>query len=131
MIVFGCGGPSINIFMQSTNDSNEMNAIQIEIFQLRNSEQFKTASRESLIRNSNETLGKDLIINSKIEKIMVPGESYEIENINITDETKFIAIVGDFYSPSKDSWKQIIKVSDVNSVIKVIIGKNFISITEQ
>ena len=128
--IAGCGGSNINILMKSTDDSNEMNAIQMKIYQLRSPEKFKLASRESLLRNINETLGEDLILNSKVEKIMIPGESYYIEDLKVTEDTKFIGIIGDFYNPAKDRWSQLIDVSEGNSDIKIIIGKNFISITE-
>ena len=125
-----CGSNSINILMKSTEDSNEMNAVQIKIYQLRSSEKFKLANRESLLRNASETLGEDLIPNSKVEKIMIPGESYNIANIDVTDETKYIGIVGDFFSPAKDKWLQLIDISEGYDDIIVIIGKNFLSVTE-
>jgi len=130
LFLLGCGSQSINILMKSTEDSNEMNAVQMKIYQLRSSEKFKLASRESLLRNADETLGEDLIPNSKIEKIMIPGETYNIENLDVTDETKFIGIVGDFFSPAKNSWSQLIDISEGQDDIKVIIGKNFLSVSE-
>ena len=88
------------------------------------------ASRESLLRNPEETLGEDLVPNSKVQKIMIPGESYEIENIDVFEKTKLIGIVGDFFSPAKDSWSQLIDITEGQDNIKVIIDKNFITVTE-
>ena len=126
----GCGNPTLNILLKSTEDSNEMNAVQMKIVQLRSAEKFKLASRESLLRNADETLGEDLIPNSKVEKIMIPGETFSLENVELTEETKFIGIFGDFFSPATDGWSQLIDVSDGKDDIKIIIGKNFLSVSE-
>jgi type VI secretion system VasD/TssJ family lipoprotein len=130
IILPGCGSPSINIMLKSTEDSNEMNAVQMKIFQLRSAEKFKLASRESMLRNADETLGEDLIPNTKIEKIMIPGESFSLENVELSEETKFIGVIGDFFSPAKDNWSQLIDVSEGKDEIKIIIGKNFLSVSE-
>jgi len=129
LIITGCGNPTVNILMKSADDSNDMNAIQIKIFQLRSSEKFKLASRESLLRNAEETLGKDLIPNSIIEKIMIPGESFYLEDLQLNDETKYIGVIGDFYQHAKNSWSQLIDISKGNDDIKITIGKNFLSVT--
>ena len=129
-LLIGCGNQTVNILMQSTSDSNEMNAVQIKIYQLKSSEKFLLANRESLLRTPEETLGEDLIPNSKVQKIMIPGEIYNIENIEVSEETKLIGIVGDFFSPAQDSWSQLIDITERQDNIKVIIGKNFLTVTE-
>ena len=126
----GCGNPTTNIMLKSTEDSNEMNAVQMKIVQLRSAEKFKLASRESLLRNPDETLGDDLIPNSKVEKIMIPGETFSLENVELSEETKYIGIFGDFFSPATDGWSQLIDVSEGKDEIKIIIGKNFLSVSE-
>lgn len=129
-ILSGCGSPSVNIFMKCTDDSNDMNAVQIKIYQLRSSDKFSLASRESLLRNTDATLGEDIIPNSKLKKIMIPGESFNLEDVKLSDGTKYIGIVGDFYSPAKDNWSQLVNVVDGKSDIKILIGKNFITVSE-
>ena len=126
----GCGNPTTNILLKSTEDSNEMNAVQMKIVQLRSAEKFKLASRESLLRNPDETLGDDLIPNSKVEKIMIPGETFSLENVELSEETKYLGIFGDFFSPATDGWSQLIDVSEGKDEIKIIIGKNFLSVSE-
>ncbi len=126
----GCGNPTTNIMLKSTEDSNEMNAVQMKIVQLRSAEKFKLASRESLLRNPDETLGDDLIPNSKVEKIMIPGETFSLENVELSEETKYIGIFGDFFSPATDGWSQLIDVSEGKDEIKIVIGKNFLSVSE-
>ena len=126
----GCGSPTTNIILKSTDDSNEMNAVQMKIVQLKSAEKFKLASRESLLRNPDETLGDDLIPNSKVEKIMIPGETFSLENVELSEETKFIGIFGDFFSPATDGWSQLIDVSEGKDEIKIVIGKNFLSVSE-
>jgi type VI secretion system VasD/TssJ family lipoprotein len=107
-----------------------MNAVQMKIVQLKSAEKFKLASRESLLRNPDETLGDDLIPNSKVEKIMIPGETFSLENVELSEETKYIGIFGDFFSPSTDGWSQLIDVSEGKDEIKITIGKNFLSVSE-
>ena len=126
----GCGSPTTNIILKSTDDSNEMNAVQMKIVQLKSAEKFKLASREALLRNPDETLGDDLIPNSKVEKIMIPGETFSLENVELSEETKYIGIFGDFFSPATDGWSQLIDVSEGKDEIKIVIGKNFLSVSE-
>ena len=126
----GCGSPTTNIILKSTDDSNEMNAVQLKIVQLKSAEKFKLASREALLRNPDETLGDDLIPNSKVEKIMIPGETFSLENVELSEETKYIGIFGDFFSPATDGWSQLIDVSEGKDEIKIVIGKNFLSVSE-
>ena len=126
----GCGSPTTNIILKSTDDSNEMNAAQMKIVQLKSAEKFKLASREALLRNPDETLGDDLIPNSKVEKIMIPGETFSLENVELSEETKYIGIFGDFFSPATDGWSQLIDVSEGKDEIKIVIGKNFLSVSE-
>ena len=95
----GCGNPTVNVLMKCTDDSNGSNAVRMKLYQLRSSEKFELSSRESLLRSTQETLGEDLIPNTKVEKIMIPGETFNIEDIELTDETKFIGVVGDFFLP--------------------------------
>lgn len=130
IILSGCGSPTTNIILKTTDDSNEMNAVQMKIVQLKSAEKFKLASRESLLRNPDETLGDDLIPNSKVEKIMIPGETFSLENVELSEETKFIGIFGDFFSPATDGWSQLIDVSEGKDEIKIVIGKNFLSVSE-
>lgn len=129
-LLTGCGNQTVNILMQSTSDSNEMNAVQIKIYQLKSSEKFLLANRESLLRAPEETLGEDLIPNTKVQKIMIPGEIYNLENIEVSEETKLIGIVGDFFSPAQDSWSQLVDITEKQDNIKVIIGKNFLTVTK-
>jgi type VI secretion system VasD/TssJ family lipoprotein len=130
IVMSGCGNPTTSIMLKATEDSNEMNAVQMKIFQLRSAEKFKLANRESLLRNADEALGEDLIPNSKVEKIMIPGEIYSLENVELSEETKFIGIFGDFFSPAQDSWSQLIDVSEGKDEIVIIIGKNYLSVNE-
>ncbi|MEE9429992.1 MAG: type VI secretion system lipoprotein TssJ [Melioribacteraceae bacterium] len=129
-ILSSCGNPTINILMKCTEDSNGSNAVQMKLYQLRSSEKFKLSSRESLLRNAKETLGEDFIPNTKVEKIMIPGETFNLEDVELTDETKFIGVVGDFFLPVKDRWSLLINVSDSKDDTNIIIGKNFLSVTD-
>ncbi len=125
-----CGNPTINVLIKCTDDCNGNNAVQMKLYQLRSSEKFNLSSRESLLRNAKETLGEDFIPNTKVEKIMIPGETFSLGEVELTDETKFIGVVGDFFMPAKDSWSLLIDVLESKDDIKIIIGKNFLSVTD-
>lgn len=129
LFVTNCGGgPQIvNFDLVCDEDCNNNNAVVIKIFQLRNAEKFRHASFESLILNPDEQLGDDLIPNTKLEKMMIPNESYEISNIEIKQNAAFIAVIGDFHSPAQDGWKQIVQINSDLETIKISIYENSLS----
>src|SRR5690606_27152575 len=129
-IFSGCGGvQTISLDMVCDDDCNGNNAIVIKIYQLKNADKFRNAGFESLISNTEVVLGDDLIPNSKYEKTLIPDESFEIPEYEIKPEAAYLGIVGDYYSPAKDSWQQVIPASDISSV-KITVHENSISVVK-
>jgi type VI secretion system VasD/TssJ family lipoprotein len=131
-VIPGCGGgtETINVSLSCDNDCNEGNAVVVRIYQLRNSDKFTHASFESLLRSPDETLGDDLIAGAKYEKLMAPDESFKISDYEIKKDAAYIGIVGDFHSPAKDGWYEIIPVKDIDD-ISVKIHSNSLSIQKE
>ena len=129
-LLSSCGNPTMNILLKCTDDSNNNNAVQIRIFQLKSAEKFNLADRESILRSPEETLGDDLIPNTKVEKIMVPGESFNFEDLELTKDSKYLGIIADFHTPAKDGWSQLIDLSNGIDDLKIIVAKNFLTIEE-
>jgi type VI secretion system VasD/TssJ family lipoprotein len=124
-VTHGCGGlQKISLDLNCDNDCNNSNAIVVRVFQLRNADKFKTTSFESLIRNPEEILKGDLIPDSKFEKMLAPGDSLQVNNIEIKEGTKFLGIVGDFNSPAKDNWLKVISLDSGIDNLKIIVHKN-------
>lgn len=130
LVTGGCGSSiqTINVNMFCDENCNNNNAVVIKMFQLKNADRFRTASFESLIRNPEAILSDDLIPNSKYEKLMVPNESFKLSNIEIKSEAMFLGIIGDFHSPSKDGWLQVISFEDGPEEIKINIHENSLSV---
>ncbi len=126
----GCGGgvQSIKVNLKCDGDCNGNNAIVIRMYQLKNSDKFSHASFESLLRNPEATISDDLIPDSKFEITLVPDQSFQIKDYTLKDGAKYIGVVGDFHSPAKDGWLQVIPVnSDINS-LKILVHQNYLSV---
>jgi type VI secretion system VasD/TssJ family lipoprotein len=121
----GCGGmQTISLTLNCDGDCNNTNAIVISVYQLKSADIFKSTSFESLIRNPDEILKTDLIPDSKFEKMLAPGDSIEISKIEIKKETNFLGVIGDFHSPAKDGWKQVVSLASGLDNLKIIVHKN-------
>ena len=130
IILTGCGGGphTINVNLHCNDNCNNDNAVVIKIYQLKNAEKFRHASFESLVRNPEELLGDDIIPNSKVEKLLVPGETHDISNLELKGDASFIGILGDFHSPATDGWKQIVPIDSDLGKIKVTVLENSLSV---
>jgi len=126
----GCGSSiqTVNFDLRCDDDCNDNNAIVVKIYQLKNADKFKYASFESLVRNTEAILGDDLIPNSKYEKTLVPGEVYQLKEIEIKNDALYLGVVGDFFSPAKDGWLQIIPTDSDLENLEIIIHKNALSL---
>jgi len=131
-LIAGCGSSvqTINVDMICDDNCNENNAIVVKIYQLKNADKFRNASFESLISNPEEILGDDLIPDSKYEKTLIPGESFQINEYEIKPEASYIGIVGDFHSPGKDSWLQVVSAYDIDK-LNITVHENSISFTKE
>jgi type VI secretion system VasD/TssJ family lipoprotein len=131
IILNGCGGvQTINVNMNCDDDCNGSNAIVVKVYQLKNADKFRNATFESLVSNPEEILGDDLIVNTKYEKTLIPGESFSLDEYEIKPETGYLGIMGDFFSPAKDSWSQVVAASDIGN-IKIMVHENSISVVKE
>lgn len=128
----GCGGgnETVNISMRCDTDCNESNAVVIKIYQLKNAEKFSHASFESLVRNPDETLADDLIAGSKFEKLLTPDEKFDLSKYEINKDAAYLGIVGDFHTPAKDGWSQVIPVKDIDD-FSITIHSNSLSVQKE
>jgi len=129
ILILGCGSGihTVNFYLQCDNDCNDNNAVVVKIYQLKNADKFRYASFESLMKNTEATIGDDLIPNSKYEKTLVPGETYRLKEIEIKNDALFLGVVGDFFSPAKDGWMQVIPIDSDLENLEIIIHKNSLS----
>lgn len=125
----GCGGSSsVSLNMLCDENCNNNNAVVIKVFQLKSADKFRTASFESLLRSPESVLGDDLIPNGKYEKLMVPNENFSLEELEIKTDAMFLGVVGDFHSPAKDGWQQLISLEDSPGELKIMIHENSLSV---
>ena len=129
IIVAGCGSgvQTVKVNLKCDSDSNDNNAVVITIYQLKNADKFNHSSFESLLQNPEETLAGDLIPDSKFEITLVPGQNFQIKDYTLKSDAKYIGVVGDFHSPAKDGWLQVIQINDIND-LKIMVHHNSLSI---
>ena len=129
-ILSGCGGGSqaLKVNLKCDGDCNSSNAIVIRIYQLKNADKFSHASFESLLRNPEATLSDDLIPDSKFEITLVPDQAFQIKDYSIKSGANYIGIVGDFHSPAKDGWNQVIAVNQEITSLKILVHQNYLSV---
>jgi type VI secretion system VasD/TssJ family lipoprotein len=127
--LIGCGSGmrTMNVDLHCDDNCNDNNAIVVKIYQLKNAEKFRHASFESLQRNAEEILSDDLIPNSKYEKLMVPNESFQLKNLQIQKDANYLGIVGDFHSPAKDGWLQVIPLNKDFDNLKIMVHENYLT----
>ena len=56
--------------------------------------------------------------------MLAPGDSLEIKDIEIKKDAKFLGVIGDFHSPAKDGWKQVVSLASGLDELKIIVHKN-------
>ncbi|QQS36597.1 MAG: type VI secretion system lipoprotein TssJ [Ignavibacteriales bacterium] len=128
----GCGGSSTMMVNMSCDENcNNNNAVVIKIFQLKSADKFRTASFESLLRSPESVLGDDMIANAKYEKLMVPNENFNLNELEIKSDAMFLGIVGDFHSPAKDGWLQVVSLEDGPDELKILIHENSLSVVAE
>ena len=126
----GCGGSSpqmMNVSLNCDDNCNNTNAIVLTIYQLKNADKFRNTSFESLIRSPEDALGDDIIPDSKYEKTLVPGEGLQLKDLKIKENAMYLGVLGDFHSPAKDGWHQIITLNPDIKRIQILVHENSLS----
>ena len=129
ILLWECSSNKIYLKIKCADDCNNGNAVVVSILQLTNSEKFLRASRESLLKNPQDIIGDELVF--KLEKTLVPGESFVLPDHNIKKGVLYIGIIGDFYSPSEKRWRQIYDLQSGMRSIEVFILNNSIEIKKK
>lgn len=126
---YGCGGGPqlLDLNVNCDDDCNSNHAVVVKIYQLKNSDRFRYASFEALLRNPEEILSSDLIPASKYENTLIPGEEINISEMKIDPEAAYLGIVADFYSPANDNWHQVIPLNPDIDKVKIKIHSNSLS----
>jgi len=88
------------------------NALRILILQLKDDSKLKSISSEDFWKSQNieSLLGESLI--EKTETTLYP-ETVKPHEITLIKETKFVAFVGDFFTPDPNKWYKVINVEDL------------------
>ena len=130
IIIYGCGGgtQAVKINLKCDGDCNGSNAIVIRIYQLKNADKFSHASFESLLRSPEATLSDDLIPDSKFEITLVPDQSFQLKDYALKGGANYIGVVGDFHSPAKDGWLQVIPINPDINALRILIHQNYLSV---
>jgi type VI secretion system VasD/TssJ family lipoprotein len=129
ILFFGCGGgnETIKIQLKCDENTNSGNAVVVTIYQLTNADKFRFSSFGSLTKNPEATLGSDLVVNSKFERTMVPGETINLDELEIKKEAAFLGVIADFHSPSADGWQQLIPTANGFDKLIISVHENSIS----
>lgn len=128
-LLSSCGGGNeiIQINLKCDDNTNSGNAVVITVYQLTNADKFRFSSFEELTKNPEQTLGADLIPSSKFERTMVPGETFNLDELEIKKEASFLGIIADFHSPSADGWQQLVPLNESFDQLIISVHENTIS----
>lgn len=120
----------MNIIVKASKNANFGNPVIVKIYQLRSEVNFKKVTLEAFWDND-QIIPVDDITHKPIEILLYPQDAKRIQDLNIHDETVFLAAAANFYNPDKDRWRYIYDISkhkDKSVLVaifenKVIIGK--------
>ncbi len=59
---------------------------------------------------------------------MVPGESFNLDELEIKKEAAFLGVLADFHSPSADGWQSVVDLKDGIDKLTVKVQDNSISV---
>ena len=128
----GCGKRTLNLALRCTSNCNDNNAIVVRIYQLKNDENFRLATRETLLRDARQSLGDDFI--SKKEITLAPNDVIAFDKkdtiTKFVKETKFIGVVGDFFKPDREYWRQVHNLQD-GKKFEIVVKENRIEINKR
>jgi type VI secretion system VasD/TssJ family lipoprotein len=129
LLLLRCGGGKeiVQIHLKCDENTNGGYAVVVTVYQLINADKFRLSSFESLTQNSEAELGNDLVINSKFERTMVPGENFELKEFEIKNEANFLGVVADFHSPAADGWQQLISLNNDFDRLIISVHENSLS----
>jgi len=128
--LFGCGSGKemIQIILECDENANGGNAVVVTLYQLTSADKFRLLNFEALIKTPEISLGSDLVINSKFERTMVPGETLDLNELEIKNGAVFLGVIADFHSPAPEDWKYLIPLNkDIDKLI-ISVHENSIAV---
>lgn len=97
---------NIKIHLVPTENCNQGNPVIIRIHQLQSDATFQTLTIESYLKDPATALGADQL-DKPLEKTAYPGTILNLDELKISKEAVFIAIIADFYESEGDLWRLI------------------------
>jgi type VI secretion system VasD/TssJ family lipoprotein len=126
-----CGKKVLKVTLIGGLESNQGNAVDVRIYQLRNDSKFQLATVDAFWKGKNsdeEFLGKEFI--NKQEKKVRPKEQILL-SLQIDVETQFIGVAANFFNPNKDKWRYCIPISKYkHKKVAIVLGENSLVITD-
>lgn len=99
------------------------NAAVLRIYQLAGDANFRRAPVQQFWQNDEQALGAELV-GTKREVLLFPGSS-EVVQLEIEDDTEFVAVAADFRAPDQEGWRAIYPVEEVRgSAMSVLVGED-------
>lgn len=81
--------------------------LEVRVYELKTAAAFNTADFMALYRNDQATLGGDLV--GREEMMLQPGESRPYRK-TVSNDTKFIGVIGAFRNLEKATWRVVVPV---------------------
>jgi type VI secretion system VasD/TssJ family lipoprotein len=97
---------NVKIHFLSTDNCNKGNPVIVRIHQLQSDATFQTLTIESYLKDPANSLGADQL-GKPVEKTVYPGTTLNLDELKISQEAVFIAILADFYASEGDHWRLI------------------------
>lgn len=97
------------------------NAAVLRIYQLSGDANFRRAPVQQFWQNDDQALGAELV-GTKREVLLFPGSS-EVVELDLEDDTDFVAVAADLREPDSEGWRAIYPVDEVRgSAVAVLVG---------
>ncbi len=128
--IAGCSSTQqLHISFSSSDDVNHGgNPIVVRVYQLKSAGNFQRSSLESFWEDDTAALNGDLV-GEPVEVLLRPDETQSFQQLQIRDETVYLAAAADFYQPDRDRWRDILDISEYDDdVVHVLVGNNRLAI---
>ncbi len=115
-IFSSCGGsknPTLRLNFQPGPDCNNGNPVVVWIYQLRSDAAFQSLSAELFAKNPQQALDTDKVAEPQ-EYTLRPGQILSLGKLKFTGETRFIAVLADFYQPTGDQWRLSLPIEAID-----------------
>lgn len=99
------------------------NAAVLRIYQLAGDANFRRAPVQQFWQDDEQVLGAELV-GTKREVLLFPGSS-EVVQIDLEDDTEFVAVAADLREPDQEGWRAIYPADEVRgNAVAVLVGED-------